>query len=215
MAGKIHEYSNEAIKLNQGDYFDIDKDVNNDQTLYQSNKISWRTLKGQFQLMTQIDTSLNITGTTKQSLIGSIVGSLTVPQNTFVVGDTFELKMSGTINNPNNENLRITVETDSGDMLNDTGVLTLPHITSNAWELSMIFVIRAIGVAGVAQIESNGCFIYNKDSNDRYEGKTFAGANTTTFDTTLLNTLNVFAQWGSVEPQNIINSRTCTLVKLY
>jgi hypothetical protein len=165
--------------------------------------------------MTQIDTSLNITGTSKQSLIGSIVGSLTVPPNTFVVGDTFELKMSGTINNPNNEDLRITVETDNGDLLNDTGVLNLPQITNNAWELSMIFVIRAIGVAGTAQIETNGCFIYNKDSNDRYEGKTFAGSNTTTFDTTVLNTLNVFAQWGSVEPQNKINSRTCTLVKLY
>lgn len=211
---KINEYPIEAISLNNTDFFDIDKDVDLLGT-YETNKIRWQTIKSQFSLMTQIQPSGNVSGVTKSTVLGPFLGTMTVPSNTLKVGDTFHLNMSGLVRAANNETIQIFIETTSGVTLADTGIVFLPTITNKPWELEVDFVVREIGPSGVAQIVTIGTFTFNKDSGDRFEGKHFFSINSTTFDTTVDNTLDVMAQWGSINPLNRINSQITYLNKKF
>ena len=149
------------------------------------------------------------------SLIGSGVGSLSVPANAFKVGDSLHLKMMGHLSCANNMGFTINVTADGGVILGTTGALTLAACTNKHWELNMYFTIRALGAATVAQIMSGGIFSYTKNASDAFQGTNFTELNNTTFDTTVLNTLSVTGQWLSLNAANSIYSEVCILNKLY
>ncbi len=148
------------------------------------------------------------------SLLGTGVGTLSVPANSFQVGDSFHLKVSGLISSRNNDDITITIRS-NGVILATTGLINLPQTTNKVWELEVDFTIRAIGAAGVANINTNGQFIYNKDSANAVEGVGFSSTNNTTFDTTILNTLEVNVQWAQADVQDSIYSANCSLFKTY
>lgn len=167
-------------------------------------------------LFAQTASSTPITNTTVETnLLDGGVGSLTVPANGFKVGDSFTLVMGGHISAANNNTIHIRVKRNGTVLLADTGVITLPTITAKHWDLIVNFTIRKIGVAGVAEIASYGSFVYNRDSGNAFEGKTFSTVNNTTFDTTINNTLNITAEWGTASVSNIIYSDLATLTKTY
>ena len=148
------------------------------------------------------------------SLLGVGVGQLTVPANTFKVGDSFHLKMLGHLGSRNGAQLRIEIMSDTV-ILADTGVITLPACTDKHWELNIYFTIRQIGIASVADIMSGGIFTYTKDASNAFEGINFTEQNVTDFDTTISNTLSVIATWGAADPDNNIYSEIAILHKLY
>ena len=148
------------------------------------------------------------------SIIGTGVGSLTVPANGFQVGDSFIAKMCGPITCANNQNIRIRIKT-NGIVLIDTGTFTLPQITNKIFDLSIDFTITKIGAAGVAEIFANGMFSYNKDANFAIEGVNTNNINNTTFNTTILNTFEVDVQWLSSNVANSIRTQNFTLTKVY
>lgn len=148
------------------------------------------------------------------NLLGTGVGTLSVPPNGFQVGDSFHLKVSGLISSKNNDDITITLRSNSV-ILASTGLINLPQTTNKVWELEVDFTIRNIGVAGVANINTNGQFIYNKDASLAVEGIGFSSTNNTTFDTTILNTLEIDAQWAQADLQNSIFSSNCSLFKTY
>lgn len=152
--------------------------------------------------------------TTPDSLIGSGVGSLSVPANTFNIGDSFHLKMMGHISCANNQGFTITVSS-NGATLGTTGLLTLATCTNKHWELNMYFTIRALGGQLVAKIMSGGIFSYTKNASDSFQGTNFTSLNDTTFDTTILNSLNVQGVWSAANAANSIYSEICILNKLY
>lgn len=152
---------------------------------------------------------------TPGSLIGSGVGSLSVPANAFKVGDSFHLKMLGHLSCANNAGFTIKVTANGTAILGTTGGLTLAACTNKHWELNIYFTIRALGAATVAQIISGGIFSYTKNASDAFQGTNFTELNNTTFDTTVLNTLNVTGQWLSLNVANSIYSEVCILNKLY
>ena len=100
-------------------------------------------------------------------------------------------------------------------LLADSGQITMPSITSKHYEISINFTIRALGAAGVAAIASGGQFTYSKNASNAFEGADFSIVNNTTFDTTVLNTLNITAEWGAADPLNAIYSEILTLYKTY
>jgi hypothetical protein len=100
-------------------------------------------------------------------------------------------------------------------VLGDSGFVTLPSITNDVWQLSIDFTIRQIGVAGVASIVSLGEFHFTKTSNGLQEGFAFNTVNNTTFDTTILNNLQVTAEWSSNSALNSIYSDIFVLNKIY
>ncbi len=114
----------------------------------------------------------------------------------------------------NNQTLRIRVKTGSVVLL-DSGIQNLTNITDDIWTLSINFTIRSLGVAGVADIVSLGRFSYTKTNNGTVEGFSFNTVNNTTFDTTISNTLDVTAEWGSTNVGNSIYSDIFVLNKIY
>ena len=166
-------------------------------------------------LFTQTANGPTVTATTTEStIIGTGIGSLTVPANAFQVGDSFRVDIMGHISAKNNDTVRIRVKAGS-ILLGDTGVVTMPNITNKHFDMSLNFTIRSLGAAGVASIASGGQFTYSKNASNAFEGSDFSLVNNTTFDTTISNTLNITVQWSSTDPLNSIYTEILTLYKTY
>jgi hypothetical protein len=169
-----------------------------------------------YGLFSQIADSTAITATTvESSLIGTGVGTLSIPANSFSVGDSFDAFLDGSISNVGTATIHIRVKTLSGSLLADTGVVALDVSTLKSWTLSIQFTVRALGGAGVASISSGGLFSYIKNSGTNYEGFVLTTINSTTFDTTIDNTLVITAEWNTNNAGNSIFSRNFVLNKVY
>ncbi len=174
--------------------------------------VEYRTYGG---LYSQTAQSTAIAATVAESsLIGTGVGSLTVPANGFVVGDSFHAKLFGEVSSANSETLQIRVKSGSV-VLADFGAYTMPATSSRSYELNITFTIRAIGAAGVAAIATNGTFLFTHGGGNTVEANKVNTLNSTTFDTTASNTLAITLQWGSTNATNTIHTDQCILQKIY
>jgi collagen type VII alpha len=153
--------------------------------------------------------------TTELSIIGSGVGGLSVPANGFSIGDSYRVSLDGIMSCVGSATIHIHVRTTGGVILCDTGVIALDAATGRNWNLGLDFTIRSIGASGSASISSGGVFSYVKDGGVTYEGYVFSNVNNTTFDTTIMNTLSVSAQWNTNNAGNSIYSRNFNLYKIY
>jgi hypothetical protein len=170
---------------------------------------------GSSGLYAQIRDSVAVTNATGTgSLIGTGVGTLSVPANTFQIGDSFKGTLTGDITCANNQSLKITLLA-NGITLAASPSMIIPQTTDKHWSLDIDFTIRGIGGPGVANIMTGAKFIYNKDSNNIFEGREFNASESTLFDTTVLNTLQIQAEWGSVNAVNSIHSDIFTLFKTF
>ena len=166
-------------------------------------------------LFVQTASSTPITNTTTEStLINGGIGTLTVPSNGFNPGDSFTAKLAGFISTKNNHTIEIRIKS-GAVVLATTGTITLPVMTGKSWELEANFTIRQVGSAGVAEIVTTGFYLYNKDGNNALEGGDFTTINSTTFDTTVSNTLDLTAEWGQATTDDQISTETFTLTKTY
>jgi hypothetical protein len=166
-------------------------------------------------LFAQIKNSDIITNTiTAGTLLSLGVGSLSVPANTFKVGDSFHLKMMGHLGAKNGSALRIVIKSD-GVFLADTGYIPFPNITDKHWEMNVYFTIRQIGPATEATIMSGGMFNYTQNASTAFNGINFTSENNTDFDTTIDNTLEVDAIWSVADPLNSVYSEVAILQKIY
>jgi hypothetical protein len=166
-------------------------------------------------LFAQTANSATVTNTTVEtSMLGTGVGTLSVPANGFSVGDSFSGRLVGHISSRNNGTIRIKVKSGSA-ILGDTGLLTMPQTTNKHYNIDLNFTIRTIGAAGVASIVTGMVFTYSKDASNAFEGSDASIINSTTFDTTISNTLDITVQWGSADPLNSIYSEYFTLNKVY
>ena len=161
-------------------------------------------------LYAQTADSATLTNTTTEtSIIGTGVGSLTIPANTFAVGDSYHAKIGGVISAQNGDDITLTIKSDS-TTLATTGAMDLEAVTSMAWECEFDFTIRAIGASG--QITTNGNFAYNRNTGT-LEGYVFQ--DTVTFDTTVDNTIDICGQWAQAKTQDQIYSANLVLHKTY
>jgi len=169
-----------------------------------------------YGLFAQTADSTPVTATiVESSLIGTGVGTLTVPANGFSIGDSFTAFFDGRISCVGTATLHIRVKTLTGVLLADTGVIAMDAATDHNWKLDVQFTIRTLGTTGVASISSGGLFGYVKNSGNNYEGYVLSTINNTTFNTTVNNTLLVTAQWNTTNSGNSIFSRNFTLTKVY
>lgn len=173
------------------------------------------SLTSNYGLFNQTGSSTPVTNTTSElTLLDGGVGTLTVPANSFRKGDAFHVILTGKLSAANNNTLEIRIKSDS-TILADTGLITMSGTTDKDWEMEVYFSINEIGTAGVASISTGGSFNYTKDAGSALEGKIFSVDNSTTFNTTINNTLEITAQWGSASPSNIIYSQICILNKTF
>jgi len=166
-------------------------------------------------LFAQTANSTPITNTiVETSLVNGGVGTLSVPANGFQVGDSFRVIIGGVLNTANNQTIRIRVK-DGTSLLADSGAKTISNITNNVFSLNIDFTVRQIGPAGVASIVCLATFHYTKTVNGVTEGFAFNTVNSTTFNTTINNTLDITVQWGAANPTNNIYSDIFILNKTY
>ena len=159
-----------------------------------------------YGLFAQTANSIPIAATTTEgTLIGGGVGTLSVPANGFKVGDSFVAKLYGHITCVGTATIQIRIKSGSV-LLADTGIITLDVTTNKHWNIEVNFTIRSLGNASVGSIVSAGLFSYIKNSGLNFEGANFVFLNNTTFDTTILNTLNITAQWNTNNAGNSIYS---------
>jgi hypothetical protein len=168
-----------------------------------------------YGLFAQTTTSVGVSGIAEQSIVGTGVGTLSVPPNAFSIGDSFTSALDGTLSCLSSATLHIHVRTTSGVLLADTGVITMAAATNKPWILTLFFTIRTLGGAGVASISSGGLFSYIRNGGTNFEGYVLSTLNTTTFDTTVINSLDVTAQWNTASTSNVISSTNFTLTKIY
>lgn len=168
-----------------------------------------------FGLFAQTGNSVSVSATTLETtIIDGGVGTLTVGANQFQVGDSFRADFGGLLSAKNNDTLTIRVKAGSV-ILADSGPQTMTTAVDDVWQFSVNFTVRQVGGAGVADIVSLGVFHTTKQSNGAQTGFAFNTVNTTTFDTTISNTLDVTAQWSSSSIENSIYSDIFVLNKIY
>ena len=156
-----------------------------------------------------------ITNTTVEtSLVGTGVGTLTVPANGFNVGDSFTVKLCGPLSCANNETIHIRVKS-NGVTIADAGVFQMKIATDKYFELILDFTVTKIGGAGVAELFTNGQYAYNQNANTQLDGVNFALVSNTVFDTTVINALTITAEWGLAKTANKIQSQNFVLTKVY
>jgi hypothetical protein len=167
-------------------------------------------------LFAQTANSTLITNTTTEtSLINGGVGSLSIPANTFKVGDSFRAVFGGVVNAQNNQTIRIRVVVGGVVLLDSLAQNLGSSVVNDVWSLNIDFTIRSIGGPGVASIVTLGSFHYTKTNNASVQGFAFNTVNNTTFDTTIQTTLDVKAQWGAANVGNSIYSDIFVLNKTY
>jgi hypothetical protein len=167
-------------------------------------------------LFAQTANSTLITNTTTEtSLINGGVGSLSIPANTFKVGDSFRAVFGGVMNAQNNQTIRIRVVVGGVVLLDSLAQNLGSSVVNDVWSLNIDFTIRSIGGPDVASIVTLGSFHYTKTNNASVQGFGFNTVNNTTFDTTIPTTLDVTAQWGAANVGNSIYSDIFVLNKTY
>jgi hypothetical protein len=177
--------------------------------------ITIRDSKSILGLFAQTAASTSVVNTTTETtILNGGVGTLSVPANGFQVGDSFHAILSGTLSADNNNTLQIRVKS-SSIVLGDSGVITLPGITAKFFDINLNFTIRTIGAAGVASVATSGQFTYSKNASNAFEGADFLFINNTTFDTTVGNTLDITAEWGTASLTNSISTEVFVLNKIY
>lgn len=168
-----------------------------------------------YGLYAQTANSVPITATIVEStLVGSGVGTLSVPANSFKIGDSFVAKLYGHISCVGSATIQIRIKSGS-IVLADTGIVALDTTTNKHWMVDVNFTIRSLGGAGVGSIASGGLFSYIKNSGLNFEGENFSIVNNTTFNTAIINTLDITAQWNTNNAGNTIYSEIFTLNKIY
>ena len=169
-----------------------------------------------YGLFAQTANSSVITATTSElSLINGGEGTLSVPANSFRVGDSFRADFGGLLSSKNNDTIRIRVKTNNNIILADSGVQTMQTAVDDVWQFSINFTVRALGTTGVASIVSLGVFHTTKQSNGAPQGFAFNTVNSTTFSTIVDNTLDATAQFSSNSSQNSIYTDIFVLNKIY
>jgi hypothetical protein len=169
-----------------------------------------------YGLFAQTADSTPVTNTAVETtIIGPGVGTLTVPANAFSIGDSFTCALDGILSCTSSSTVHIRIKTGAGVLLADTGIIDLAAATNKNWIINLYFTIRTLGVATTASVSSGGLFSYIRNGGTQFEGYVLSTVNSTTFDTTVSNTLVITAQWDTATINDSITSRNFTLTKVY
>jgi hypothetical protein len=191
-------------------------DMNNN-GLINCNDINGLTAVG--GLSSGTSNSATLSGSTaEQSILATtFVGSRQAPANTFKQGDAYVATLAGNFSSDGADTLTLRLKGGAtGTTTLSTLVVPLNNSSGVYYELEINFVVRQIGAAGVADLAINYDFTYNQTAmGGSFSGERLCESNTTTFDTTILNQLDITAQFSSTSGSNSIETILSTLGKTY
>jgi hypothetical protein len=185
---------------------------NND--IYNVSKINGLTPYGGVVMSTSDAQPISATTTQTSLFAGATLtplDGLTVPANTFTIS-SYHFNMAGNISTNNGDTLTLSLY--NGGLLASL-VVDLTGSSNEFFELEADFSIRSIGGIGSARISTNFDFTYSDNGATAWRGSRNCTVNTTTFDTTISNTLDVRAQWSSASAANSIQCRQLILTRVF
>ena len=140
--------------------------------------------------------------TTETSMLGTGVGSATLPANFAVVGRTIRVRSHGFISDTATPSSTIKIKLGAVTLVTSTG--TLPSGLSNAEvTFEFVFTFRSIGSSGtvigqgISRITS-GAFVSSAS-------RALVMTAPATIDTTVANAMDVTYQWGTASASNTIS----------
>lgn len=140
------------------------------------------------------------------SLIGTGVGSLSVPANYFQNGYSFLYKTGGIFRDSANGQL-IRFRLRNSGVLFDSGILVLSNVnTLRGWNIECQFTYYG------GNIISNFSFSYTNGNNDSFG---FTNQGTNAINNAVPNTLDFTVQWTTASANNTITSNYGTLTKIF
>jgi len=144
--------------------------------------------------------------TTETTLIGTGVGTLTLPANSLIAGRTVRIKMSGIYSTVAVTGGTVTVKVKYGSTVIATIATTalLTGATNDYWEGEVVLTCRTTGATGT--VMTSGRVGYQITGNAViWDELNNAGA-TTTIDTTAATALDVTVTWSAANASNTVTS---------
>jgi len=142
---------------------------------------------------------------TETTLVGTGVGSATLPANFFFAGKSIKLRMSGVYSSTGSPTITVKVKIGGSTFLT-TGAATSGSGTNNVFEISANITCRSVGATGT--IFAQGYY------SEEHAGGVLADMpNTavTTIDTTGTLAINITVQWGTMAAGNTISATNFTI----
>ena len=136
--------------------------------------------------------------TTATTLIGTIVGSATLPANFFAAGKTIIIFISGTYAQTSGSNT-CTLNFSIGGVA--VGSIALNHnntLSATYFETRVVLTCRTAGASGTVQYQ--GCGLLNNSTNPTFYYQTSATSGS--INTTTTNAINVTATWSAANASN-------------
>jgi hypothetical protein len=136
--------------------------------------------------------------TTPTTLVGTVVGSATLPANFFAVGKTIIIFISGTYQQTNGANT-CTLNFSIGGV--SIGSIALSHnntLSASYFEARVVVTCRTAGATGTVQYQ--GCGLLNLAGTPSFYFQTSSTSGS--INTTTTNAINVTATWSAADASN-------------
>jgi hypothetical protein len=147
--------------------------------------------------------------TTETSLVGTGVGTLTLPANCLTAGRSVRVTARGYVTNRN------AAEIDFKLKLGGATIATIgahPPSSTNpdqGWEANLVLTCRTTGVSGTAI--GQGSFAFYDSGTLLLTWQASGETSTVTVDTTGTLATDLTATWDTIDPQNTITCTNCTI----
>lgn len=168
-----------------------------------------QTLQGCIFTQTSDQTIANTT--TETTLIGSGVGTVTLPANFWVAGKTVRIKAYGKYSTDpmlsGNETVKVKIG--STTISTNSGISFGLMETDSYWEAEVIITCRTTGVSGT--VYSQGLFSYQVTGSTRLTSDPLKNSATDTIDTTASAALNLTFQWPTADAGDTITTTNLTV----
>jgi hypothetical protein len=158
-------------------------------------------------IFTATGTATVTTTTTETTILGSGVGTKTLPANFLVAGKTIRITVKGIMSNAAAETLRIKVKAGSTVLLDTTATTVSGTLTNAYFQASGSFTCRTTGGSGT--VFPSGSIGYLNAGTG--QGIPMVATAAVTLDTTASQALDVTATWGSASASDSISGQVVTI----
>ena len=168
-------------------------------------------LVGKAGTVTNTDAESNI-------LDGEMRGTLSIPENSLLKGDSFELNLGAIIDTTSNANINIRLTNSFGIPIFETGYFEIADAyIGSILDLKINFTVRAIGGLSSASVVSMCSLIIANPValGGKVIDMNFLSVNDSNFDTTSINELLVSIIFSKITTENAITTELFNLSKTY
>lgn len=152
---------------------------------------------------------------TETTIIGSGIGSLIFPTNYFVVGKTIRLRIGGVYNTPILVTSSVTIKIKLNSVVVATVTTSSLFVgaTNLEFDGEILLTCRTVGITGTVIVHGDIEYGTGVTGTIAVDSLNNAG-NTTTIDTTIVNTLDVTIIWDTATTTRIAKSTITILENL-